>query len=130
MSSNRHLDVVRLAHPPPDAEGSVPPDRLGGLDDLLDQAMDFLDDPKQDAFKTDYDEMIDEDTEKILDFGDIVSMLKSRVKPQPTTFQKGKVPLETAEEVVEEDPILVASKTPGTSDVSSLLSSNDGGNKK
>ena len=128
MSSPRHSNIARLSQPSPHTAGSDPSDRLRGLDNLLVQAMDLMKDEDLGPRKLDYNVDMD-DTEKLLDFEDIMSISKSCVK-ESTTFEKDDVPLETAEEFVLDKPVLVTNKTPGTSDVSSLVSSNDGGNKK
>ena len=131
MSSNRHSDVARLTQPPREVEGSGPPDRLGGLDVFLDKAMDLENEADQGVFKTDPDEkLMEEDTDELLDFKDIFAISKSCVKPEPKKMDMVQIPLETAQEFGVEEPVLFENRTPGTSDVLSLISSSEGGNKK
>ena len=131
MSASRHTDVQCLAQPSTPGAGSPSADRLGGLDDLLNQAMDLSTDAEKVSSKPDFDESMDEDTNKLLDFDDFLVTSKSRVKIDTSGLNTVAIPLETVEEIVgEEEPILFGGKKPGESNESPSVSSGDMGNKK
>ena len=80
------------------------------MDDLLDEAMVLSDDPNESGLKTNPDELMEEDEDKLLDFGDFISTSKSKVKYEPTEMGTLKTPVKTAEEVIVEEPVLFSSR--------------------
>ena len=130
MSASGFSAEQRLSQPSTKVARSDSDDRLGGLDDLLDQAMDLSTDPGKSNVKTDHDVSIEEDTNKLLDFDDFLITSKSRVKPDPSNLTTEDLPFETVEELVDDEPVLLPSKPSGTSSVSPALSTSDYGNKK
>ena len=126
MRPSRHSDVQRLSAP----AGSPLADRLGGLDNLLDQAMDLSVDEEKAASKPEPKETLDEDTSKLLNFDDFLVSSKSTVKPEKSMFKIQDIPIKTIDEIVEDEPVLLAAKPAGASTVSPSLSSVDTGNRK
>ena len=129
MSASRLSDIERLTQPPTKVARSDSHDRLGGLDDLLDEAMNLSADTVKAEGKTEADDIM-EDTNKLLDFDDFVISSKSRVKSDVADFKTEDMPLEKVDEIIEEEPILLPSKSGGTSIISPSVSSSDSGNKK
>ena len=64
MSTSRHSDLERLVRPSVAAAGSDPPDRLGGLDDVLEEAMVLSEDTNKPGLKSILDVLVEEDEEK------------------------------------------------------------------
>ena len=130
MSASLLSVVQRLSQPATDVTRSVSDDRLGGLDDLLDQAMDLSTDHGKTDFKNGQDETMEEDTDKLLNFDDFLVTSKSRVKTDLSSLKTEILPIEIVEELVDEEPILLPSKPAGTSSVSPVVSTTENGNKK
>ena len=103
MSSPRLPDLERLVQPLTEVERSEPPDRLGGLDDLLDRAMEFSTETETKAggLKTGEVDTGDNNPEDLLDFDDFLVSSKSRVKLESTVVKTERIPMETAIEIDE-----------------------------
>ena len=131
MSASRLSDIERLSQPAAAAAGSPSDDRLGGLDDLLDHVMDLSSGEGDGGLKRDFEEVLDEDTNKLLNFDEFAISSKSRVKTGSDDLITDEIPLETVDEIVkDEEPVLLESKPAGTSFVSPSLSTVDSGNKR
>ena len=109
MRPSRHSDVQRLSA----LAGSPLADRLRGLDDLLDQAMGLSVDEEKAASKPEPEETLDKDTSKLLNFDDFLVSSKSTVKPGKSIFKTQDIPIETIDEIVEDEPVLLAAKPAG-----------------
>ena len=103
MSSPRLPDLERLIQPSTEVKRSEPPDCLGGLDDLLDRAMDFSTETegKAGGLKTGEFDTGNNDPEDLLDFDDFLVSSKSRVKLESTVVKTERIPMETAIEIDE-----------------------------
>ena len=88
------------------------------------------DDPNDTALKTDTDKLMEEVGDKLLDFGDFISTSKLTVKPEPAELETEKIPLEAAEEVIAEEPVLFPTRSLDTSGVSPAAYLTDIGSKK
>ena len=126
MSSSRLLDLERLVQPPTKVARSEPPDRLGGLDDLLDKAMDFSDVTEVAGMKTD----VDDDPEDLMDFNDFLVGSKSTVKSDFGVVKTDNISTKTAMEVIDAEPTLLPGRVSGASTLSLTATNADSGNKK